>query len=58
MATHHGGTEQPLDRDATQKGKDTDVEIPHNYPHEDTDDFETIEQENHTNLATLNTGAR
>ena len=52
MATHHGGSGQPLDRD-TSNGKDTDVNIPHNYHHEDTGDFENVEQENHTNLATL-----
>ena len=53
MATHHRGSGQPMDRDATPNGKDTDVNIPHNYHHEDTDDFENIEQENHTNLAAL-----
>ena len=53
MATHHEGAGQPLDRDATPNEKDTDVDIPQNYHHEDTDDFETMEQENHTNLATL-----
>ena len=53
MATCHGGTGQLLDRDAALNGKDTNVDIPHNYHHEDTYDFETIEQENHTNLATL-----
>ena len=53
LATHHGGAGQPLDRDAILNGKDTDVEIPHNYHHEDTGDFETIEVENHANLATL-----
>ena len=44
---------QSLDRDATPNGKDIDVDIPHNCYHEDKDDFETIEQENHINLATL-----
>ena len=53
MATYHGGAGQPLDRDATPNGKDTDVDIPNNYHHENTDDFETIEQGNHANLATL-----
>ena len=51
MATHHGGAGQPLDRDATLHGKDTD--IPNDYHHEDMDNFENAEQENHTNLATL-----
>ena len=53
MAIHHGGSGQPLDRDATLNGKDTDVDILHNYHHEDTGDFENVEQEGHTNLATL-----
>ena len=52
MPTHHGGTGQPLDGDDTPHGKDTKVNIPHDY-HQDTDDFETIEQENHTTLANL-----
>ena len=34
-------------------GKDTDVNIPNDYHHEDMDDFENVEQENHTNLAAL-----
>ena len=53
MATHHGGLGQPLGRDDTLHGKDTEVNNPHNYHHEDTGDFESVEQENHTNLATL-----
>ena len=53
MAIHHRGSGQPLDRDATLTGKDTDVDILHNYHHEDMDDFENIEQENHTNLAAV-----
>ena len=53
MATCHGGAGKPLDRNATLNGKDTDVDIPHNHHHEDTDDFQTIEQGTHTNLATL-----
>ena len=51
MATHHGGSGQSLDRDATLNGKDTDVDIPHDFHHEGTDDFENIEQEDHTSLA-------
>ena len=51
MATYHGGTGQPLDRDTTLHGQDTD--IPNDYHHEDMDNFENAEQENHTNLATL-----
>ena len=53
MATHHRGSGQPLDRDSTLNGKDTDVNIPHDYHHEDTNDFENEEQENHTNLVAL-----
>ena len=52
MATHHGGTGQPLERD-TPQGKDTKVYISHDYHGEDTDKFDTIEQENHTTLANL-----
>ena len=47
------GSGQPLDRDATMTGKDTDVDILHNFHHEDTDDFENVEQENHTSLAAI-----
>ena len=53
MATCHGGTGQPLERNDTPHGKDTEVNIPHDYHQEHTDDFETIEQENHTTLANL-----
>ena len=53
MATHHGATRQPLDRDATPKWERYDVDTVHNYHHEDTGDFETIEQEHHTNLTNL-----
>ena len=52
-ATQHGVSGQPLDRDATPNGKDTDVKILHDHHHEDTSDFENVEQKNHTNLATL-----
>ena len=48
MATHHGGKGQPWDRDDILHGKDIEVNILH---HEDTGDFERVEQENHTNLA-------
>ena len=53
MASCHGCTGQPLDRDSAPNGKGTGVDILHNYHQEDTDDFEVIEWENHTNLATL-----
>ena len=51
MASYHEGVAQPLDTDATPRGKDTD--IPNNYHHEDMNNFQNAEQENHTNLATL-----
>ena len=51
MATCHGGTGHPLDRDTTQHGQDTDIWK--NYHHENMDNFEDAEQENHTYLATL-----
>ena len=53
MATHHEGSGQLLDMDSTLNGKVTDDKILHDYHHEDTNDFENIEQENHTNLAAL-----
>ena len=53
MATHHGGSGQPLDRDATMTGKDTDVDILYNFHHDDAADFENVEQENHTSLAAI-----
>ena len=52
MATHHRGPGQPLDRDDTPHGKNTEVNILHDYHHKGTGDFENVEQENHTNLAT------
>ena len=45
MATHHGGTGQPLEMDPNPQAQD--INIPHNY-HEDIDDFENVEHENHT----------
>ena len=48
MATCHGGAGQPLDRDITPHGQDTD--ILNDYHHEDMDNFENMEQENHTTL--------
>ena len=53
METCTQGMGQPLDRDDTLHGKDTEVNIPHDYHQEDIGDFETIEQEHHTNLANL-----
>ena len=53
MATCHGGAGQPLGRDDTLHGKDTEAHILHDYDHEDTGDIGTIGQEHHTNLAHL-----
>ena len=46
MATCHGGTGQPLDRDITPHGQD--IDIVSDYHHEDIDNFENVEHENHT----------
>ena len=51
MATHHGGIGQPLDRDPNLPEQGTDV--PSDYNHEDMDNFENVEQENHTTLKAL-----
>ena len=48
MATCHGGTGQPLDSNAALHGKNTDAAILQDYHHEDMNNFENIEQENHT----------
>ena len=53
MATYHGGSGKPLDRDAITTSKDTDVDIPQQFHHEDTDDFENVEHENHPSLASI-----
>ena len=53
MATHHRGAGQPLDRDDTPHGKDTEAHIPHGYDPENTGDIGTIGQEHHTKLANL-----
>ena len=42
-----------MDSDDTLHGKDNEVNIPHDYHHEDTGDFETIDQEHHINLTNL-----
>ena len=51
MATCHGGTGQPLDRDPTPTAQDTD--IPSDYHHEDMNKFGNVEHENHTTLKSL-----
>ena len=53
MVTCHGGSGQPLDRDATMTRKDNDVDILQDFHHEDTDDFENVEHENPTNLTAI-----
>ena len=50
MATHHGGSGQPLDRDPNPLGQNTD--IPSNYL-EDMDNFKNMEHENHSTLKAL-----
>ena len=51
MATHHGGTGQPLEEDPIPHEQDTN--IPKEYHHEDMDNFENVDHENHTTLKTL-----
>ena len=53
MATHHGSSGQPVDRDANMTRCDTDVEVPWDLHHEDTNDFENIEHENPIKLAAV-----
>ena len=53
MATHHEGLGQPLNRDANMTRKDTDVDIPQDFHHEDTNYFENVEHENPTRLAAI-----
>ena len=50
MATHHGGAGQPSDRDPTLPEQGTDTSSDHL---EDMDNFENVEQENHTTLKAL-----
>ena len=51
MATCHGGTAQPLERDPNPQEQDTDT--PDDYQHEDFEDFENVENGNHTQLNDL-----
>ena len=53
MATNHGGSGQSLGRGAKMTRKDIVVEIPQDFHHEDTDDFENVKQENPTRLAAI-----
>ena len=43
MATHHGGTGKPLERDHNPLEKDTDTLD--DYQHEDFNDFQNVENE-------------
>ena len=51
MATHHRSTGQPLERDPNPQQQD--IVTPDDYQHEDIDDFENVENENHTWLNDL-----
>ena len=51
MATCHGGPGQPLEKDPNLQ--DQNIDIPNDYQHEDIDDFENVENENHTKLRDL-----
>ena len=51
IATHHRGTGQPLERDPNLQ--EQDIDTPNDYQHEDIDDFEKVENENHTCLNDL-----
>ena len=53
MTTHHECSGQPLDSDTTMTRKDIDFDILQDFHHEDTDDFENVEQENHTRVAAI-----
>ena len=53
MATSHGGTGQPLEKDPNPQDQDQDIDIPNDYQHEDIDDFEKVENEDHTQLRDL-----
>ena len=48
MATCHGGTGQPLERNLSPQ--EQDIDTPNDYQHEDIDDFENVEIENYTQL--------
>ena len=51
MTTCHRGAGQPLDRNHNLPEQGTDA--PSDYNHEDMDNFENVEQENHTSLKAL-----
>ena len=53
MATHHGGSEQPLDSDVDVTGEDTDTENTQDFHPVDSDHFEDLQHTNPTKLTTL-----
>ena len=54
MATHHGGSEQPLDRDITaHKSTDTEIEHALEFHHVNTNDFEELDPNNPARLTIL-----
>ena len=58
MATHHGGSGQPLDRDIdvtreTHKTTDTDIEDTQDFQPVETDHFEDLEHNNPTRLTAV-----
>ena len=48
MATHHGGTGQPSEKDPNPQ--EQDIDIPSDYQHEEIDNFENVENEYHMQL--------
>ena len=50
MATHNGGTGQPLEKDP--KPQEQDINVPNDYQ-DDINDFENVELENHMQLREL-----
>ena len=54
MATHHGGSGQPLDRDINaHKAMNTDTEQTQDFYHVNTNDFKESEPNNPTRLTTI-----
>ena len=51
MATCHGGTGSPLEKDPNPL--DQDIDIPNDYQNENIDDFENVGDENHTQLTDM-----
>ena len=45
MATHHGGTGQPFERDPNPQ--EQDIDTPNDYQHVNIDDFEKVENKSH-----------